>query len=65
MKPRSQAIKDLEAAGYFFKRHGGNHDIYYNNTAKKIISLKRHDFDESDLRYIRKEIKQLSDECSK
>lgn len=58
MKPRNQAIHDLETAGYVLKRHGGKHDQYYNSDLRKIIPLKRHDFDEDDLRYIRKEIKQ-------
>ncbi len=48
MNPRNMAIKDLIDSGYRFKRSGGNHDIYY----------KRGHFDEDDLRYIRKEIKQ-------
>ena len=58
MKPRAQAIADLEASGYSFKRHGANHDIWFNPQLGAMISLKRHDFDESDLRYIRKEINQ-------
>ena len=57
MKPRQQAIRDLDAGGYFLKRSGANHDIYYNPELKCIIPLKRHDFDENDLRYIQKEIK--------
>lgn len=58
MKPRNQAIQDLNNAGYVLKRHGANHDQYYNSKLRKTIPLKRHDFDEDDLRYIRKEIKQ-------
>lgn len=58
MNVHKKAIKTLEAAGYFFKRAGANHDIYYNQEKKHLIALKRHDFDESDLRYIEKEIKQ-------
>lgn len=58
MHPRKQAINDLTDEGYTFKRSGGNHDIYYNEELGCIIPLKRHDFDEDDLRYIRKEIKQ-------
>lgn len=57
MKPRAKAIQVLNDNGYIFKRHGTNHDIYYNPNLKSIIPLKRHDFDESDLRYIQKEIK--------
>lgn len=58
MTARNQAIQELERGGYILKRHGSNHDIYFSPTAKTIIPLKRHDFDESDLRYIRKEIRQ-------
>lgn len=58
MTARKQAIQELENSGYQLKRHGANHDIYFNPSAGKIIPLKRHDFDESDLRYIRKEIRQ-------
>ena len=56
MKPRNIAIKELYDNGYYLKRNGGNHDIYYNDSTKSIIPLKRHDFDEDDLRYILKEI---------
>ena len=58
MKPRNKAIEDLNESGYIFKRNGGNHDIYYNAELGCMIPLKRHDFDEDDLRYIQKEIKQ-------
>ncbi len=57
MKPRDKAIADLNGSGYFLKRNGANHDIYYNKQTRSIIPLKRHDFNENDLRYIRKEIK--------
>lgn len=56
MKPHDIAVKELEAAGYVCVRRGG-HDQYRNPELKKTIPLKRHDFDEDDLRYIRKEIK--------
>lgn len=62
MKPRDKAIEELETAGYEFKRHGANHDIFCNSKAGCIIPLKRHDFDESDLRYIVKEIKKYARE---
>lgn len=58
MKPRAQAVAELEQNGYAFRRHGANHDIYFNPQRGAMISLKRHDFDESDLRYIRREIQQ-------
>lgn len=57
MKPRNQAVQDLHADGYLFKHSGGNHDIYYHPELGCLIPLKRHDFDEDDLRYIQKEIK--------
>ncbi len=57
MKPREKAAAELRNSGYFLKRIGANHDIYYNPDTNSMIPLKRHDFDESDLRYIRKEIK--------
>lgn len=57
MNPRKITIKELEANGFIFKRSGGNHDIYYNPQTKLTIPVKRHDFDESDMRYILKEAK--------
>ena len=57
MKPRAKAVEELEANGYTMKRHGTNHDIFYNPKLGCIIPLKRHDFDEDDLLYIKKEIK--------
>ena len=56
MKAHKKAEKALEEAGYIFKRHGANHDIYFNAQKGVMIPLKRHDFDEDDLRYIEKEI---------
>ena len=58
MNPRDTAIVELDSGGYLLKRRGANHDIYFNPQTGTIIPLKRHDFDEDDLRYIRKEIKQ-------
>jgi hypothetical protein len=54
---RKRAEIALEEAGYVLKRHGANHDIYFNARKEVMIPLKRHDFDESDLRYIKSEIK--------
>lgn len=56
MTPHDKAVKELKAAGYICIPHGG-HDQYRNSELKRTIPLKRHDFDEDDLRYIRKEIK--------
>ena len=58
MKPRKQAVQELNANGYILKRNGANHDIYLNPKLGRIIPLKRHDFDEDDLHYIQKEIRQ-------
>lgn len=60
MKPRQQAVRELNAEGYVLKRSGGNHDIYFNAALRCAIPLKRHDFDEDDLRYILKEIRSNS-----
>ena len=59
MNQRNIAIKELNAGGYFLKRPGANHDIYYNPETRQAIPLKRGHFDEDDLRYIRKEIKKI------
>lgn len=58
MQARDKAIAVLNEGGYFFDRHGARHDIYCNEALGCSITLKRHDFDEDDLRYIVKEIKQ-------
>ena len=58
MRPRDQAVQELENNNYVFRRHGANHDVYFNPEQGSMITLKRHDFDEDDLRYIRKEIRQ-------
>lgn len=57
MNARARTIKELEQAGFIFVRHGANHDIYYNAEAGVMIPVKRHDFDEDDMRYILKEAK--------
>ena len=55
MNPRKETLKKLKAAGYIQKRAGANHDIYFNPETKITIPVKRHDFDEDDMRYILKE----------
>lgn len=57
MKPHDIAVRELKNAGYYLKRQGGKHDIYFCPENRCVIPLKRHDFDENDLRYIKKEIK--------
>ena len=56
MNIRRKAIKLLKDNGYTLKRNGANHDVYFNVALGAMITLKRHDFDDSDLRYIKKEI---------
>lgn len=58
MTPRDKALEELKQEGFLLKRRGSNHDIYYNERTKTTIPLKRHDFNDNDLKYIRKEIRQ-------
>lgn len=58
MKPLARAIKALKAAGYTDLIHGAKHDRYRSPQTGRSITVKRHDFDEGDLEYILKEIKQ-------
>lgn len=55
MSPRKTTVKALESNGFILKRHGANHDVYYNPETKQTIPVKRHDFNENDMRYIFKE----------
>lgn len=55
MSPRKKTIAILENNGYIFVRHGSNHDIYFHPEKQITIPVKRHDFDEDDMRYILKE----------
>lgn len=57
MNPRKETIALLGEHGYIFARHGGSHDIFFNPETKVTIPVKRHDFDEDDMRYILKEAK--------
>lgn len=57
MNPRKETVALLEEHGYMLARHGRNHDIFFNPEAKVTIPVKRHDFDEDDMRYILKEAK--------
>ena len=56
MNPLRIARRELKEKGYVLKRRGANHDIYFNDVKRKAIPLKRHDFNENDLNYIRKEM---------
>lgn len=51
------AVLELKESGFVLYREGANHEICKNLATGEIVPLKRHDFDENDLRYIRKEIK--------
>jgi predicted RNA binding protein YcfA (HicA-like mRNA interferase family) len=55
MNPRQITIKSLEDSGYYLKRRGANHDIYYNPDTHSTIPVKRHDFNDNDRKYIFKE----------
>lgn len=55
MNAYKTTIKLLQNNGYILKRNGGNHDVYFNPQTKITIPVKRHDFDEADMRYILKE----------
>jgi predicted RNA binding protein YcfA (HicA-like mRNA interferase family) len=55
MNPRQTTIKLLSDAGFCLKRHGANHDIYFNPDTQTTIPVKRHEFNENDMRYILKE----------
>ncbi len=58
MHPRKKAVGALRGAGYRLEREGANHEIYKHPETGDIIPLKRHDFNDNDLKYILKEIKQ-------
>ncbi len=38
----SELIKLLKNHGVYFKRHGGEHDIYYSPLTKRSVSVPRH-----------------------
>ena len=59
MTPRDKALREFKENGYYLKRKGTNHDIFYNPELKSTIPLKRHGFNDNDLKYIKKEIQQL------
>ena len=54
MTPLRETIAILKANG-FVKKRSGKHDIYYNPVTKVTVPVKRHDFDEEDMRYVLKE----------
>jgi len=57
MNPRKETINILQDNGFLFARHSSNHDIFFNPETKLTVPVKRHDFDEDDMRYILREAK--------
>ncbi|MBR1821142.1 MAG: type II toxin-antitoxin system HicA family toxin [Clostridia bacterium] len=39
---RRDVIKRLEANGWYFKRAGHDHDIYWSDKARRPVPVKRH-----------------------
>lgn len=39
---RTDVIRKLEENGWFLKRKGHDHDIYWSDTAKRPVPVKRH-----------------------
>lgn len=39
---RRDVIKRLEENGWYLKRNGPEHDIYWNDKARRPVSVKRH-----------------------
>lgn len=61
MSPHREAEKALKQAGYIVKRTTGGHAIWYNARLGATITLKNHDFNDNDLKYIIKEIRQAEE----
>ena len=60
MSPRKQAERELREAGFVRYRTKGGHDVWKDNETGQIIPLKRgSNFNDNDLRYIRKEIEEI------
>ena len=38
----AELIRIAEEHGYEFKKHGSNHDIYYNKEKRDILVVERH-----------------------
>lgn len=55
MTPLRETIALLKANGWEKVREGKKHMIFYKPGAKRPIPVKRHDFDEDDMRDILKE----------
>ena len=59
MSPLKMAIKALKEHGYQLLRHGARHDVWVKPGHPGTVPLKRHDFNDNDLKYILKEIAAL------
>lgn len=55
MTPLRETIALLKEHGWKKVREGRNHTIYSKPGAKRPIPIKRHDFDEDDMRDVLKE----------
>lgn len=60
MNPRGECLKKLKEMGFVLRTgqaNGRKHDKYYSAELNYTVTVKRHDFDEDDTRYILNEIK--------
>lgn len=55
MTPLQETLELLKQNGYIKAREGKKHTIYYHPEKGITVPVKRHDFDEDDMRYILKE----------
>ena len=55
MTPLRETIALLKANGFVKKREGKSHMIFFNPKTRVTVPVKRHDFDEDDMRYVLKE----------
>lgn len=55
MSPRKMTIKLLKENGFVESREGANHTIFYNPETRRRIPVKRHDFNDNDMKYVLKE----------
>ena len=62
MHPRKKAVQALTDNRFILHRQGKNHEIYKDEVTGQIIPLKRHDFNDNDLKYILKEIQRIREQ---
>ena len=65
MSPLQTAKRDLKAAGFVKERNNGKHEIYYHAATNVTIPVKRHDFNDNDLKNLRKQIRKALEEKEK